>query len=66
MYINHLILSTLLCQIYYNMQFITIVSFLPVPLPKSTNVLLRYDDDDDDDDDDEINDVVIDNIDKKL
>jgi len=48
------------------MQFITIVSFLPVPLPKSTNVLLRYDDDDDDDDDDEINDVVIDNIDKKL
>ena len=45
------------------MQFITIVSFLPVPLPKSTNVLLRYDDDDDDDD---INDVVIDNIDKKL
>ena len=46
------------------MQFITIVSFLPVPLPKSTNVLLRYDNDDDDDDD--INDVVIDNIDKKL
>jgi len=44
------------------MQFITIVSFLPVPLPKSTNVLLRYDDDDDD----EIDDVVIDNIDKKL
>jgi hypothetical protein len=47
------------------MQFITIVSFLPVPLPKSTNVLLRYDDDDDDNDDD-INEVVIDNIDKKL
>jgi len=44
------------------MQFITIVSYLPVPLPKSTNVLLRYDDDDDD----EIDDVVIDNIDKKL
>jgi hypothetical protein len=48
------------------MQLIIIISFLPVPLPKSTNVLLRYDDDDNNDVDDDINDVVIDNIDKKL